>query len=114
MRIFGRIAFVLMVLVTISFSKDKKRSPEVTVGELKMHISYLASDKLKGRLTGSEGDSLAAEYIRRDLKASGFDHLYKKGFQRFRVTDKIIYGPDNFLTLNGNSLKINTDFKGKI
>ena len=110
MRIFGRIAFVLMVLVTISFSKDKKRSPEVTVGELKMHISYLASDKLKGRLTGSEGDSLAAEYIRRDLKASGFDHLYKKGFQRFRVTDKIIYGPDNFLTLNGNSLKINTDF----
>ena len=110
MRIFGRIAFVLMVLVTISFSKDKKRSPEVTVGELKMHISYLSSDKLKGRLTGSEGDSLAAEYIRRDLKASGFDHLYKKGFQRFRVTDKIIYGTNNFLTLNGTSLKINADF----
>ena len=100
MRFFGRIAFVLMVLVTISFSKDKKRSPDVTVDELKMHISYLASDELKGRLTGSDGDSLAAEYIRMDLKASGLVPLYKKGFQHFRVTDKIINGPENSLTLN--------------
>ncbi|HEY3389919.1 MAG TPA: M20/M25/M40 family metallo-hydrolase, partial [Prolixibacteraceae bacterium] len=100
----------LMVLLAISFSKDKKRSPDVTVDELKMHISYLASDELKGRLTGTEGDSLAAEYIRKDLKKSGLVPMYNKGFQRFRITDKIIDGPGNFLTLNGNSLKINGDF----
>jgi len=110
MRIFGRIGFILIVLITISFSKDKKRSRDVTVDELKMHVSYLTSDKLKGRLTGSEGDSLAAEYIRSELKASGLDPLYHTGFQRFRITDKIINGPNNLLTVKSTSLKLNTDF----
>ncbi|MCX6237451.1 MAG: M20/M25/M40 family metallo-hydrolase [Bacteroidia bacterium] len=110
MRIFGRIGFILMVLITISFTQDKKRSKEVTVNELKKHISYLASDELKGRLTGSAGDSLAAEYIRRDLKESGLIPLYDKGFQHFRVTDKIINGPANSLKINGTSLTLGTDF----
>lgn len=110
MRLPERFIFILMVLVTISFSKDKKRSPDVTVNELQMHISYLASDALKGRLTGSEGDSLAAVYIRGDLKKSGLVPLYHKGFQYFRITDKIINGPANSLILNDNSIKVNTDF----
>lgn len=110
MRVFGKIAFTIMVFIIISFSKDKKRSPAVTVDELKMHISYLASDELKGRLTGSEGDHLAAEYIRSDLKSSGLNQLYKKGFQQFMVTDKIVFGSANSMTLNGTSLNLNNDF----
>jgi len=110
MRIFGSIGFILMVLITISFTQDKKRSKEVTVNELKTHISYLASDELKGRLTGSAGDSLAAEYIRKDLKESGLIPLYDKGFQHFRITDKIINGPANSLKISGTSLTLGTDF----
>lgn len=110
MKIFGRIGFILMVLITISFTQDKKRSKEVTVYEFKMHIRYLASDELKGRLTGSEGDSLAAEYIRKDLTKSGLVPMYDKGFQHFRITDKIINGPANSLKINGNWLKVATDF----
>jgi aminopeptidase YwaD len=110
MKYFGKIGFILIILIATSFSKEKKRSPEVTINELKKHISYLASDELKGRLTGSEGDSLAAEYIRRELNRSGLIPLYAKGFQRFRVTDKIINGPSNSLAINGTSLKVNTDF----
>jgi aminopeptidase YwaD len=110
MKYFGKIGFILIILIATSFSKEKKRSPEVTINELKKHISYLASDELKGRLTGSEGDSLAAEYIRRELNRSGLIPLYAKGFQRFRVTDKIINGPSNSLTINGTSLKVNSDF----
>jgi len=110
MRVFGKIALAFLVFVTISFSKDKKRSPEVTIDELKMHLSYLASDELKGRLTGSEGDHLAAEYIRSDLKASGLSQLHKKGFQQFMVTDKIVFGSANSMTLKGTSLDLNHDF----
>jgi aminopeptidase YwaD len=110
MKYFGKIGFILIIVIAVSFSKEKKRSPEVTINELKKHISYLASDELKGRLTGSEGDSLAAEYIRRELNRSGLIPLYAKGFQRFRVTDKIINGPSNSLTINGTSLKVNSDF----
>lgn len=110
MRIFGKLGIILLALVAVSFTKVKIKSPEVTVGELKKHVSYLASEALKGRRTGTEGDSLAAEYIRTELKGSGLVPLYNNGFQRFRVTDKIIYGPANSLILNGNLLKVEGDF----
>ncbi|HAQ18666.1 MAG TPA: aminopeptidase [Prolixibacteraceae bacterium] len=110
MRIFGKFGVVLLLIVAFSFSKDKIKSPEVTVAELKKHISYLASDELKGRKTGTEGDSLAAEYIRKELKEDGLVPLSDQGFQSFRVTDKIITGPANSLMLNGESLKLDVDF----
>lgn len=110
MRIFGKLGIALLLFVVFSFSKGKIKSPEVTVDELKKHISYLASDELKGRRTGTPGDSLAAEYIRRELKQSGLIPMYDKGFQKFRVTDKIIPGPANSLLLNGESLKLDMDF----
>jgi hypothetical protein len=110
MRIFGKLAVVLIILIGFSFAKGKIKSPEVTVDELKTHVSYLASDALKGRRTGTEGDSLAAEYIRKELKEIGLVPLRNKGFQRFRVTDKIVSGPANSLNLNGKSLVLNTDF----
>ena len=74
------------------------------------NISYLSSDELQGRLTGSAGDSLAAEYIRASLKKSGLIPLFNQGFERFRVTDKIIYGPANKLTINEISYKPESDF----
>lgn len=110
MRLLEKLMVILLVVISFSFAKEKIKSPEVTIDELKKHISYLASEDLKGRRTGTEGDSLAAEYIRAELKASGLIPLYNKGFQRFRVTDKIICGPANSLMVNGASLKINTDF----
>ncbi len=41
------------------------------IQELKDHVSYLASDELKGRLTGSEGEKKAADYLQRKLKKAG-------------------------------------------
>jgi len=110
MKLFEIFGIILIVLITLSCSKEKKRSPEVTVDELKKHISYLSSDGLKGRRTGSEGDSLAAIYIRSELAKSGLHPIYNKGFQQFRVTDKIIFGPANKLVINGTLLKATTDF----
>jgi len=110
MRIFGKLGIVLLVLIAFAFTKGKIKSPEVTVDELKKHVSYLASDALKGRRTGTEGDSLAAEYIRKELKSIGLVPLQDNGFQKFRVTDKIIPGPANSLMLNGATLKSGADF----
>ena len=110
MRIFGKLGVVLLFPVLFSFYIGKIKSPEITVAELKKHISYLASEELKGRRTGTSGDSLAAEYIRGELKQTGLIPLYDKGFQKFRVTDKIIPGSANSLMLNGESLKLDVDF----
>ena len=110
MKIIGLTGLIFIVSLTFSFSKDKVKSQEAKVAELKKHVSYLASDDLKGRQTGSEGDSLAASYIRSELVGYGLAPLSDKGFQRFRVTDKIINGQANSLLLNGTSYKIDTDF----
>jgi len=110
MKIFGKIGVILLTLVVFSFAKEKIKTPEVTADELKKHISYLASEALKGRRTGTEGDSLAADYIRMELKDDGLKALFANGFERFRVTDKIIYGPSNSLVVNGTSLKPEVDF----
>jgi aminopeptidase YwaD len=83
---------------------------DVTVRELRDHIKYLSSDSLKGRLTGSTGDSLAAEYIRKELTASGLTPLSGNGFQQFRVTKKLVAGSNNSLTINGTSFSCEKDF----
>ena len=83
---------------------------DVTVKELQDHIKYLSSDSLKGRLTGSTGDSLAAEYIRTKLVSYGFIPLSGDGFQRFKVTKRIVAGKYNSLSLNGTDYVTDKDF----
>ncbi len=83
---------------------------EITEGELQDHISYLASDSLKGRLTGSAGDSLAAYYIRNDLESYGFEPVEGDGFQRFSVAMKIQAGQENSLSIDERHFTQGTDF----
>ncbi len=56
------------------------------MSNLKMHIAFLASDKLEGRRTGTEGERLAGEYICTAFKNLG---LTPKGtnvyYQPFEV-----------------------------
>lgn len=96
-----------LVIVTISCSRVKT---EITTGELTDHIKYLSSDSLKGRMTGSHGDSLAAEYIRSRFMEYGLVPLNGDGFQRFKVTDKVMAGKDNSLIVNGTSMLVEQDF----
>jgi len=97
-------------VVVILFIASCKGNREVTVKELQSHIRYLASDSLKGRLTGSAGDSLAAEYIRARLASYGFSPLSGDGFQRFSVTKRIVAGKSNYLSVNGTGYTADTDF----
>ena len=39
-----------------------------SVETLRKHVEFLASKDLAGRLTGTEGERLAAEYIERELE----------------------------------------------
>jgi aminopeptidase YwaD len=98
------------VSLFLVFSCNHMNNPEVTVDELKDHIEYLASDSLNGRLTGSRGDSLAAEYIRSQLVSAGFIPVSDAGLQKFRVTKRIVAGKGNKLSINGNEFKPETDF----
>ncbi len=101
---------VIFLIFILSLSCNRGRNPAVTTQELEEHIKYLASDSLKGRETGTKGDSLAAEYIRSQFVSAGLEPLSGDGFQRFKVTDKVIPGNKNFLIFNGNEYNSGKDF----
>ncbi len=49
----------------------KEATETVTLDELKAHLTYIASDELKGRDSGTEGCRKAAEYIVKELASYG-------------------------------------------
>jgi len=106
----GRIIPVILILALINYSCDRAKNPDITTNELLGHIKYLSSDSLKGRLTGSTGDSLAAEYIKSELASYGFTPLTGDGLQRFKVTRRVVAGRDNALIINGITYKPEKDF----
>ncbi len=46
-------------------------SPEITTNDLRAIVAHLASDELEGRLSGSRGAELAADYIAAQMKRIG-------------------------------------------
>ena len=50
-----------------------------TPNSVKKHIGFLASDKLEGRGTGTEGGKAAAEYIEKQFKKIGLKPYGDKG-----------------------------------
>ncbi len=100
------VVFTVMFLLMISCKSNR----EVTVKELQDHIKYLSSDSLKGRQTGSEGDSLAAAYIKGELSSYGFEPFSGDGFQRFSVTSGLVAGEKNSLKIDGKVYTQDKDF----
>jgi len=105
-RIFPFIAIISIILLAC----NRQGNPEVTSNELLEHIKYLSSDELQGRLTGSDGDSLAAQYIKNALAADGLIPLSGDGFQRFKVTKGVVAGKTNSLSIDGQVYSPEEDF----
>jgi hypothetical protein len=97
---------VLFVLFTFSIEGYS----QVTVQEFQQHIKYLSSDALLGRLTGSPGDSLAAVYVKGNLLSYGLIPLEGDGFQRYKVTKRVVAGKSNSLSVNDVNYTIDKDF----
>ncbi len=60
-------------------------TPDITPGDLHRHVSYLASDKLDGRMTGTPGVAKAGEYIAARFEEAKLEALGDSGtfFQKF-------------------------------
>jgi aminopeptidase YwaD len=66
-----RISLILVVAVAASAQQPHVDNSAPSVDRLRAHITYLASDKLEGRRTGSPGADAAAEYIAREFSRIG-------------------------------------------
>ncbi len=69
---------------------DTDETEMTNVANLKSNISFLASDELKGRLTGSKEESIAANYLVKQLKSLGLKPYDNKNFiQEFNYKVKL-------------------------
>ncbi len=101
---------IYSLLISLSLFSCKNYNPEITSQDIKEHISYLASDELKGRKPGTEGDSLSALYILTKFKDAGLELLADNGYQYFDVITKVETGDKNSFEINGEKAELNKDF----
>jgi Tol biopolymer transport system component len=81
-------------------------SAEIRAEDMKQHVTYLASDELDGRLTGTEGEKLATQYVADVFQNIGLVPFGDKDtwFDNFEFTAGVALGKGNKLTLkNGKA-----------
>lgn len=73
--------------------------------DLRLHLEALASDRMEGRLTGTEGEARAADYIAKAFAALGLEPAGDDGsyFQHFDFTAGVSLGPNNRLMFKAKS-----------
>lgn len=106
-------AFTIALLISQLYAQHGQAAPvdSSLVKNLRQHIYYLASDKLKGRNTGSKGEKLAYDYIIKQYRQIGIAPLGSDGYlQPFTFNyGKKVTGK-NELVVNGVSLKLDEDY----
>lgn len=106
--------FLLTSFLIISCSSIKIPSTTSLIDQkdLYSHLSFLASDDLKGRGTGTKEIDMAADYIKKYFNSLG---LIPKGsssfFQEFTVTTDIELLKNNFCQIQINGKTLNFELK---
>jgi len=105
---------VFLVCALLSSFIIAQNSSEITADEIKQHITYLASDELEGRMTGTDALYKAADFLKKEFESYGLKPLFDGSyFQEFPFMEKLELG-DNELTFvtNGTekSFELSKDF----
>ncbi len=81
-------------------------SDDVTAAELRAHVTWLASDALEGRGTGTHTNDLAADYIAREFKRYGLKPAGDNGtyFQTFDVITGVETKENKLVMSQGGSV----------
>ncbi len=89
-------------------------APEIRIEDLHGEVGYLASDGLEGRLTGSKGGWLAAEFIAGQLRRAGLKPMNRERgyFQPFEFSAGVkVVTNDNRLTVHPGAIETPTVFE---
>lgn len=109
---------IVVLIPTLTFSQTKKqkklqeKADKITLANLQSHISYLASDKLEGRRTGTPGELLAMEYLVTQFSKNHLTPEGSNGFiQEFEINEgKQFADSANNLLINNNRLEVKKDY----
>ena len=91
-------ALLLTTVVVIAQQAALDPSPE----KLRQHVSYLASDEMDGRRTGTAGADAAARYIADEFSKLGLRPAVAKYLQSFPYVASVEIGKRNMLTASMN------------
>lgn len=82
----------------------KSTTADISPDDLKQHVTYLASDALEGRLTGTKGEQLATQYVADCFKQYGLEPAGQDGtyFMPFEFTAGVALGDGNVLSSNAD------------
>lgn len=73
---FMKKVFLLLLTVTAFIlqinAQTLSRKEQKSMQRLQKHINFLASDRLEGRATGTDGEKMSADYIAGQLKRTKF------------------------------------------
>lgn len=100
------IRFFLVPLLAMQLSCAAHRLAEpsqadITSQEIMQHVTWLASDALKGRRAGSPEAMQAADYIKKQFSRDGLALPGDKGLQYFEVLTSLTAGANNRLKIDG-------------
>ena len=101
--------FVSAIIISQPLVHAQSKADKKLQLQLQADISYLASDELEGRRTGTEGERKAAEYIQKRYKDADILPYKGKYLHSFRFT----YGKEitsaTHLAVNSVALQVNED-----
>jgi len=101
---------IFSIVLSFLISCQPGFEQEITLNEIEQHISYLASDELKGRYPGTPEDEMLSAYIVSQFKQAGLMLHDKKGLQPFEIVTEIESGPSNSFSFEENELEPGSDF----
>lgn len=95
-----------------SMTVAQSQSNPKTIKKIKQVVHYLASDRLEGRRTGTEGERMAYEYIKKQFRRAGLTTVLenKSYVQSFEVKEGRTISAETKVNLLGRNLETNVDF----
>jgi hypothetical protein len=110
---------IFLLFIVFAAGIFAQNNPDITADEIKQHITYLASDELEGRMTGTEAVYKAADYLKDEFESYSLSPLFNGSyFQEFPFIEKLELGNNNefvieFINVNspgGRYSKIGEEF----
>lgn len=101
--------FSTLLFTLFTFQLIGQTNTEITIKELKEYVTFLASDELKGRLSGTDESFKAASYIRDQFKIFSF-LMGENGFQFFEIVTDVKLGANNSFSFENFEGIINENF----
>ncbi|HKI79580.1 MAG TPA: M28 family peptidase, partial [Ignavibacteriaceae bacterium] len=98
---------IIFILLSFSALAQKTYNSEITSKEIQESINFLASDKLEGRFTGSDGAALAVDFIKKDFQQLNLKPLFNGSYtQSFPFISSIRLTGNNSLEFHLSNFEI--------